>query len=228
MAIICSYHNLEPLGSATQKRRPRESPSLRGSLTDKKQILEARRKKNREAQHVFRKQRQAAEAALGRHARRLEEVVEEMSSTLICLFDEILATEALITRHPSITTSLKQALAQVLSLTKEIATLDGDSLLPADDSTAASGDSAEPVPQHIIENTVTTSTQRRPSLPGAPLSLVDPPSASRQSMMSRPYTPSLGIYRPATPISAGYTPTNQLLTSLPLTPQTPLSTPGTL
>ncbi|KAH7166286.1 hypothetical protein EDB81DRAFT_782014 [Dactylonectria macrodidyma] len=81
--------------------------------------LKARRQRNREAQNVFRRRRQAAEAEQGKRLRRLEEVVEEMSSIFISFVDEILESEIVI-QQPNLAGSLRKSMARILALANEV------------------------------------------------------------------------------------------------------------
>ncbi|KAH7140081.1 hypothetical protein B0J13DRAFT_446560 [Dactylonectria estremocensis] len=102
--------------SAPAKRRGRP-PSNSSEADDA--ALKARRQRNREAQNVFRRRRQAAEAEQGKRLRRLEEVVEEMSSIFISFVDEILESE-IVTQQPNLAGSLRKSMARILALANEV------------------------------------------------------------------------------------------------------------
>lgn len=113
-----------------KKKRPQPTAELDPAA------VTVRREKNRQAQHVFRKRKQATEAAQVRRIRRLEEVVEEMSGVVMRVFDAVLETEALTTRHPSLVTCLDEALARILELAKEVVNADGEPPVAGGDTTA--------------------------------------------------------------------------------------------
>ncbi|KAG9253026.1 uncharacterized protein F5Z01DRAFT_675431 [Emericellopsis atlantica] len=201
--------------NSTQKRRAKKAAGPHAAAAEKEHILEARREKNREAQHVFRKRRQAAEAAMGRRFKRLEDVVEEMSSILIGLFDDILANESLVTQYPSIISSLQRSMGRVLALTKEVAAMDDDALGLVDDAKVKSSEQAPDSKAVVANAAITHKSQPTPSAPVAPHTLADTSAPGMQGTTSRPVNSSLSIYSPTAPISAGYTPTDQFMTSLP-------------
>ncbi|KAF5013454.1 hypothetical protein FDECE_530 [Fusarium decemcellulare] len=103
--------------SPPAKRRGR--PSSRGQDIDEA-TLKARRERNREAQNIFRRRRQAAEAAQAKRVRRLEEVVEEMSSIFMSFVDEMLETEAVVKGQPDLVVSLRRSMARILALANEV------------------------------------------------------------------------------------------------------------
>ncbi|KAI6781210.1 uncharacterized protein J7T54_002566 [Emericellopsis cladophorae] len=201
--------------NSTQKRRAKEAACPHVATAEKEHILQARREKNREAQHVFRKRRQAAEVAMGRRFKRLEDVVEEMSCILIGLFDDILAKEAIVTQHPSIITSLKQSVGRVLALTKEVAAMDDDPLALVDDAKGNTSEHAPDAKAVVANAAITLESQASPPAPVAPHSLTDNSAAGMQSAMPCPANSSLSLYSPTAPISAGYMPTDQFMASLP-------------
>ncbi|WKT43480.1 hypothetical protein QSH57_008316 [Fusarium oxysporum f. sp. vasinfectum] len=82
--------------------------------------LKARRERNREAQNIFRRRRQAAEAAQAQRVRRLEQVVEEMSSVFMSFVDEMLTTEAVVRAQPSLVGSLRRSMERILELAHEV------------------------------------------------------------------------------------------------------------
>lgn len=109
------------VSQAGRKKRPQPVAGL-----DAASVV-ARREKNRQAQHVFRKRKQATEAAQVQRIRRLEDVVEEMSCVVIGVFDAILETEHLTTGYPSLVSCLDGALARILELAKEVVNADTES-----------------------------------------------------------------------------------------------------
>ncbi|KAF7561460.1 hypothetical protein G7046_g2685 [Stylonectria norvegica] len=103
--------------STASKRRGR--PLSHSSDEGGDAALKARRERNRQAQNVFRKRRQAAEAAQGQRLRRLEEVVEEMSSVFMSFVDEMLQTEA-VKKDSGLVGSLRRSTARILTLVNEV------------------------------------------------------------------------------------------------------------
>ncbi|KAM0424233.1 hypothetical protein ACHAPT_010605 [Fusarium lateritium] len=99
------------------KRRGR--PSSNAQEVDEA-TLKARRERNREAQNIFRRRRQAAEAAQAKRVRRLEEVVEEMSSIFMAFVDEVLESEAVVRSQPVLVGSLRRSMARILKLAHEV------------------------------------------------------------------------------------------------------------
>lgn len=78
-----------------------------------------RRERNRQAQSVFRKRRQAAEEAQKRRVQQLETTVERMSQLLIGLCDEMMDTEE-VARQPSLMARLQHSTAQTLELVRSV------------------------------------------------------------------------------------------------------------
>ncbi|KAM5350590.1 hypothetical protein ACJ41O_007095 [Fusarium nematophilum] len=103
--------------SPPAKRRGR--PSSHAQDVDEA-TLKARRERNREAQNIFRRRRQAAEAAQAKRVRRLEEVIEEMSSVFMSFVDEMLETEAVVRNQPDLVGSLRRSMARILALAHEV------------------------------------------------------------------------------------------------------------
>ncbi|KAF4966487.1 hypothetical protein FSARC_5828 [Fusarium sarcochroum] len=101
------------------------SPKKRSRMSNGAQdvedtALKARRERNREAQNIFRRRRQAAEAAQAQRVRRLEQVVEEMSSVFMSFVDEMLTTEAVVSGQPSLVGSLRKSMERILELAHEV------------------------------------------------------------------------------------------------------------
>ncbi|KPM42818.1 hypothetical protein AK830_g3769 [Neonectria ditissima] len=94
------------------------------------EALKIRRQKNREAQHIFRKRRQAASVAQNLRIKALEDVVEDMTSVFVSLFDEILGTEELAKQHPGLVDSLRSSAARILASVKAVTNANGEYLTP--------------------------------------------------------------------------------------------------
>ncbi|KAF4977123.1 hypothetical protein FZEAL_6311 [Fusarium zealandicum] len=103
--------------SLPAKRRGR--PSSNSQEVDEA-TLKARRERNREAQNIFRRRRQAAEAAQAKRVRRLEEIIEEMSSIFMTFVDEMLETDAVVKGQPVLVGSLRRSMARILALANEV------------------------------------------------------------------------------------------------------------
>lgn len=131
-----------------RKKRPQPTAELDPAA------VSVRREKNRQAQHVFRKRKQATEAAQVRRIRRLEDVVEEMSGVVMRVFDAILETESLTTNHPSLVSCLDEALARVLELAKEVVDVD-------EDSQAIGGEPATEVPALTTSGSSSSSSAKQ-------------------------------------------------------------------
>ncbi|KIL85773.1 hypothetical protein FAVG1_10742 [Fusarium avenaceum] len=100
------------------KRRARLSSSTQDNNDDA--ALKARRERNREAQNIFRRRRQAAEAAQAQRVGRLEQVIEEMSSIFMTFVDEMLTTEAVVSSQPGLVVSLRRTMEKILELAHEV------------------------------------------------------------------------------------------------------------
>ncbi|KAI5458226.1 hypothetical protein BGZ63DRAFT_60513 [Mariannaea sp. PMI_226] len=103
-----------PAGPVKKRGRPPTNSSELDEAT-----LKARRQRNREAQNVFRKRRQAAEVAQSKRLGRLEEIVEEMSSIFMNFVDEMLASET-VSQQPELVSSLRGSMKRVLDLAQEV------------------------------------------------------------------------------------------------------------
>ncbi|KAM0553208.1 hypothetical protein ACHAPJ_007495 [Fusarium lateritium] len=89
------------------------SPELTGGQADK-----SRRERNREAQQQFRKRRQATEAARLQRLKRLEGVIERMSTVMVDFADKMLQ-EDVLHRNPALTTDVQDVITNVLALANE-------------------------------------------------------------------------------------------------------------
>jgi hypothetical protein len=97
------------------------------------EALKARRERNREAQHIFRRRKQAAEAEQTRRMRRLEEVIEEMSSVFLGNVDEMMLSKT-ATQDPNLVANVRGSVAKILSLAKEVAGSEHDEGIPISQS----------------------------------------------------------------------------------------------
>jgi hypothetical protein len=80
--------------------------------------LQSRRERNREAQQQFRKRRQAAEAARLQRLKRLEGVIERMSTVIVGYADKMLQ-EDVLKQYPALAADTQDVIASVLSLANE-------------------------------------------------------------------------------------------------------------
>ncbi|KAF5683989.1 hypothetical protein FCIRC_4202 [Fusarium circinatum] len=78
----------------------------------------SRRERNREAQQQFRKRRQAAEAARVQRLKRLEGVVERMSTLIVDFADKMLQEEVL-RQYPALAADVQDVITQVIALANE-------------------------------------------------------------------------------------------------------------
>ncbi|KAF5636125.1 hypothetical protein F52700_5439 [Fusarium sp. NRRL 52700] len=78
----------------------------------------SRRERNREAQQQFRKRRQVAEAARVQRLKRLEGVVEKMSTVIVDFADKMLQEEVL-KHYPALAANAQNVITQVLDLANE-------------------------------------------------------------------------------------------------------------
>ncbi|KAI1016534.1 hypothetical protein LB503_010372 [Fusarium chuoi] len=78
----------------------------------------SRRERNREAQQQFRKRRQAAEAARLQRLKRLEGVVERMSTVIVDFADKMLQEE-ILKQYPALAADVQNVITQVLDLANE-------------------------------------------------------------------------------------------------------------
>ncbi|WZH45575.1 uncharacterized protein QYS62_006639 [Fusarium acuminatum] len=78
----------------------------------------SRRERNREAQQQFRKRRQAAEAARLQRLKRLEGVIERMSTVIVGYADKMLQ-EDVLKQYPALAADTQDVIASVLALANE-------------------------------------------------------------------------------------------------------------
>ncbi|KAH6982764.1 hypothetical protein EDB80DRAFT_592676 [Ilyonectria destructans] len=201
---------------APVKRRGRP-PSNPSEVDD--DTLKARRQRNREAQNVFRRRRQAAEAEQGKRLRRLEEVVEEMSSIFVSFVDEMLETEV-VNKQPNLVGSLRRSMARILALAHEVVGPDDEedasctpSMAPAVEPTSTST-STSTLTSTLTSTSTSTSTSTTKLLAGIPEndtpghSSTSPPG---DSSTSRP--PGTDYHIPDQPLG------NAMVAAPPLPPQ---------
>ncbi|KAL6401733.1 hypothetical protein AUP68_15612 [Ilyonectria robusta] len=139
-----------------RRGRPPSNPSEIDDAT-----LKARRQRNREAQNVFRRRRQAAEAEQGKRLRRLEEVVEEMSSIFVSFVDEMLETEV-VNKQPNLVGSLRRSMARILALAHEVVGPDDEQNASCTPSVAPA---IEPTSTSISTSTSTSTTKLLAGIP---------------------------------------------------------------
>lgn len=169
-------------------------PPIPSSLSILNHLQQARRQRNREAQNVFRKRRQAAEAEQTARLRRLEEVVEEMSSIYMSFVDEMLQTEA-VKQDARLVGSLRGSTKRILGLVHEVVGPDeggmGEAMAVGKGLSDGEESSAWMDPQFIARPTPPPTEQ----LPFG-LSLAKP----SDMMPSQPVTMNMGTVTPPEPI----------------------------
>ncbi|UPL03297.1 hypothetical protein LCI18_014231 [Fusarium solani-melongenae] len=106
------------LTRATSSHSLSRKPSTFPSTLPEKGI-QARRERNRRAQHDFRQRRRAAEEAKRRRMQHLEDTIEEISHVLINFCDEMLGTEE-IARQPRLMARLQHTTRQALVLARSV------------------------------------------------------------------------------------------------------------
>ncbi|KAF7543872.1 hypothetical protein G7Z17_g10390 [Cylindrodendrum hubeiense] len=214
--------------SAPAKRRGRP-PSNSSEVDDA--ALKARRQRNREAQNVFRRRRQAAEAEQGKRLRRLEEVVEEMSSIFVSFVDEMLETEV-VNKQPNLVGSLRRSMARILALAHEVvgpddsedvsctpsetlaiepASTSTTKLLPGVPENDTPGHSSTSPPAHSS----TSSHSSEETMDCDPQPGIDPAYQASQSalILALPEPPGVDYHIPNEP------PDNTIISASPLPPQ---------
>ncbi|KAH6877170.1 hypothetical protein B0T10DRAFT_194516 [Thelonectria olida] len=153
------------LSDAKSPPKRRGRPPAPSSSSVDEATLTARRQRNREAQNVFRRRKQAADAAQAKRLRRLEEVVEEMSSIFMNFVDEVLASE-IVTHQPGLAASLRKCTRRVLDLAQEVVGPEGFEMASSSSSPLSSevqpGATATPPPAAAAIIQSTTATQPQP------------------------------------------------------------------
>ncbi|CAM1508556.1 Fc.00g054040.m01.CDS01 [Cosmosporella sp. VM-42] len=180
--------------ATTSKRRGRP---LSHSSDGEDAALKARRERNREAQNVFRKRRQAAEAEQTKRLRRLEEIVEEMGSVFMSFVDEMLETEA-VKQDAGLMGSLRRTTGRIVALAQECVGPEDDSPMAEDESNSeAQDDTSVKVPQTALVRADSSSSGSSPSQTAEHDSIADtnqsPPMALEVPAIIEPVSsPDLG------------------------------------
>ncbi|KAI9152017.1 Purine nucleoside permease [Paramyrothecium foliicola] len=163
--MVASNNQASSSSSSKPKRRGR--PIADDDRGD--EALKARRERNREAQHIFRRRKQAAEAEQTRRMRRLEEVIEEMSSIFLGNVDEMLLSKA-ASQDPNLVTNVRGSVAKILSLAKEVAGSEEEGLASASSSLGMDGNgdrSSSPEEGSHSSSSSDGATARSPATPMA-------------------------------------------------------------
>ncbi|KAM0547467.1 hypothetical protein ACHAPJ_010340 [Fusarium lateritium] len=92
-----------------------------------------RRKRNREAQKLFRKRRGKADKARLERLKRLEGVVERMSTVVVNFADRLLQ-QGTLQQYPALMASLQGVMAEVLALANEAGSPEEESGNPGEES----------------------------------------------------------------------------------------------
>ncbi|KAF5618531.1 STE6 [Fusarium sp. NRRL 52700] len=151
----------------------------------------ARRERNREAQNIFRRRRQAAEAAQAQRVRRLEQVVEEMSSVFMSFVDEMLTTEAVVKAQPNLVGSLRRSMERILELAHEVVGPEEDLvLMPREGEDRKRGSSGSPESEQS-ETTEDSSGSMAVAVRKTQVQTLTPPTSTVMTSVSTPTPPSL-------------------------------------
>ncbi|KAF5690975.1 STE6 [Fusarium circinatum] len=157
----------------------------------------ARRERNREAQNIFRRRRQAAEAAQAQRVRRLEQVVEEMSSVFMSFVDEMLTTEAVVKAQPSLVGSLRRSMERILELAHEVVGPEEDLvLMPREGEDRKRGGSGSPESEQS-ETTEDSSGSMAVAVRNTQVQTLTPPTSTVMTSVSTPTPPSLSTSAPS-------------------------------
>ncbi|KXH32281.1 hypothetical protein CSIM01_05703 [Colletotrichum simmondsii] len=105
------------------KRRGRKSPTSDDADDD---VRKTRRERNREAQQVFRKRRQAADVAQKQRIERLENVVENMTILFIDLFDEVIGNKGVLKQKEDLLALVQDSAMQLKTMVQPITDSDND------------------------------------------------------------------------------------------------------
>ncbi|KAM0244929.1 hypothetical protein ACHAP5_005835 [Fusarium lateritium] len=103
---------------------PAKSSNYLGEMCN--DASKSRRERNREAQQQFRKRRQATEAARLQRLKRLEGVIERMSTVIVGYADKMLQ-EDVLSQYPALAADTQDVIASVLALANEAGDLEGKS-----------------------------------------------------------------------------------------------------
>ncbi|KAM0351081.1 hypothetical protein ACHAPU_002862 [Fusarium lateritium] len=95
---------------------PAKSSNYLGDMNT--EASKSRRERNREAQQQFRKRRQAAEAARLQRLKRLEGIIEKMSTVIVSYADKMLQ-EDVLKQYPTLAADAQDVIANVLALANE-------------------------------------------------------------------------------------------------------------
>ncbi|KAK1465118.1 hypothetical protein CMEL01_12473 [Colletotrichum melonis] len=106
------------------KRRGRKSPMSDDANGDDMQKI--RRERNREAQQVFRRRRQAADAKQKERIERLENVVENMTLLFIDLFDEVIGNKGVLKKQEDLLALFQDSAMQLKTMVQPITDTDDD------------------------------------------------------------------------------------------------------
>ncbi|KAJ3546923.1 hypothetical protein NM208_g1772 [Fusarium decemcellulare] len=93
-------------------------PQAEGSNASTARIGKERRERNREAQQQFRKRKQINDDARLQRLKRLEGVIEKMSTVMVDFTDRLLR-EDVIQQHPGLITSVQGVITDILALANE-------------------------------------------------------------------------------------------------------------
>ncbi|KAJ4245476.1 hypothetical protein NW762_013985 [Fusarium torreyae] len=105
------------------------SPSSPNGKAEK----EDRRKRNREAQKLFRKRRGKADKARLERLKRLGDVVERMSTVMVNFADRLLQ-QGTLQQYPALMASLQGVMAEVLALANEAGNPEEEPGIPGEES----------------------------------------------------------------------------------------------
>ncbi|KAF5983553.1 ABC transporter [Fusarium bulbicola] len=194
-----TYHDLLQARGAFARVSP---PKRRSRLSSNNQdhddaALKARRERNREAQNIFRRRRQAAEAAQAQRVRRLEQVVEEMSSVFMSFVDEMLTTEAVVKAQPSLVGSLRRSMERILELAHEVVGPEEDLvLMPREGEDRRRGGSGSPESEQS-ETTEDSSGSMAVAVRNTQVQTLTPPTSTVMTSVSTPTPPSLSTSAPS-------------------------------
>ncbi|KAF5670091.1 hypothetical protein FHETE_4774 [Fusarium heterosporum] len=95
---------------------PAKSSNYLGDMNN--EASKSRRERNREAQQQFRKRRQAAEAARLQRLKKLEGIIEKMSTVVVSYADKMLR-EDVLKQYPALAADAQDVIANVLALANE-------------------------------------------------------------------------------------------------------------
>ncbi len=114
---------------------PEKHPPRLSWLTSRPQ---SRRARNREAQHVFRVRKQAAQKSQEQYVQRLEDAMERMSSMVAAFADDMLASDS-VRKDAGLIRKLGQTMQQMVALTRDTK---ADAAVDSDYDSSSGGASA--------------------------------------------------------------------------------------